>query len=359
MRTPSGMTRRSFTAGIGSIAAGIGVGAMSHQASADDGLLVMDWTGYDVNDLFLPYVEKYGGPPEFSLFGDLESAFQKIRAGFHPDIMHADHWYVPIQRDLFEPWDTSRLTNYPDLLRSLVDMPTLSHDGQLYGLPADWGINSICYRSDLVTPKEESWSLLWDPDLSDRIAMTDITYDVVSVAGLLLGVEDPFVDDESVQQAIAQKMREQRSLVRFYWSDPTELSQAMASGEVVAAFAWPAVYTQLKSEGYDVRYMRPKEGLLGWAEALMLMKDRSGDTQKAYDFVDAWLSAGTAKWIIENYGYGHANMVGIEMASDIVKADLFMEDPERTLAEAFFIRNMSPKVLSRYVEIFENVKAGG
>lgn len=93
----------------------------------------------------------------------------------------------------------------------------------------------------------------------------------------------------------------------------------IALAPAAKVFGEDAVYTQLKSEGYDVRYMRPKEGLLGWAEALMLMKDRSGDTQKAYDFVDAWLSAGTAKWIIENYGYGHANMVGIEMASDAVR----------------------------------------
>jgi len=86
----------------------------------------MDWTGYEVPELFQPYIKKHGAAPDITIFSDLEEAWQKIAGGFRPDIMHADHWQIPARRDtgMFEPWDTSRLPNFADLMPDLVNLPT-------------------------------------------------------------------------------------------------------------------------------------------------------------------------------------------------------------------------------------------
>lgn len=34
--------------------------------------------------------------------------------------------------------------------------PGSVHGGEQYLIPTDWGINSICYRTDMVEPKEMS-----------------------------------------------------------------------------------------------------------------------------------------------------------------------------------------------------------
>lgn len=322
------------------------------------GLTVMDWTGYEIPELHQPYIAKHGASPDITVFADLEEAWQKIGGGFQPDVMHADHWQIPARRDLFEPWDTSRLAHFGDLMPELVNLPTLQRDGQQIGIPVDWGINSICYRTDLVTP-EEAWASLWDPALEGRIAMTTQMNDAVAIAGLAIGVPDPFVDDPAIMAAIEAKLAEQRPLLRFYWSDPTQLSQAMATGEVAIAFAWPAVYKELKAQGVPVAYMRPREGVLGWAQGMLLMRDRAGDTQLAYDFMDAWTAPETGRWLIENYGYGHANMRATEGVAPEVLADIAMDDPARTLATSAFIREMAPEVQQAYVAMYERLKAGG
>ena len=224
---------------------------------------------------------------------------------------------------------------------------------------SDTVLARLLYRTDLVTLEEESWASLWDPALEGRIAMTGQMNDAVASAALALGIEDPFVADAEVQAAIEAKLAEQRPLLRFYWTDPTQLSQAMATGEVAIAFAWPAVYKELKAQGLPVRYMRPKEGVQAWAQGMLLMADRDGDTQLAYDYLDAWLDAATGRWLIENYGYGHSNAKAIEGVDPAILDDLMLADPVETLSTSFFTRNMPPEVQSAYVAMYERIKAGG
>jgi hypothetical protein len=89
------------------------------------------------------------------------------------------------------------------------------------------------------------------------------------------------------------------------------------------------------------------------------MKDRGGDDQKAYDFVNAWTDPGTGRWLIENYGYGHANRKAVEGVAPDVLADIGMADPLQTLATAAFTQEMAPEVQQAYVAMYERVKAGG
>ena len=57
-----------------------------------------------------------------------------------------------------------------------------------------------------------------------------------------LGIPDPFdmTDDEMAQ---VKACLASSAPLRFYWTDPTELEQAIAAGEVVAAYAWAASAT--------------------------------------------------------------------------------------------------------------------
>jgi spermidine/putrescine transport system substrate-binding protein len=124
--------------------------------------------------------------------------------------MHADHWQIPPRRELFEPWDTTRLEHLSNMMPELLNLPTLQHEGKQFGIPADWGINSICYRSDLVNIEEESWASLWDRSREGRIAMTAQMNDAVLAAALALGIPNPFVSDPQIMSAIETKLREQR-----------------------------------------------------------------------------------------------------------------------------------------------------
>ena len=57
---------------------------------------------------------------------------------------------------------------------------------------------------------------------------------------------------------------------RFLWKDPTEINQALASGEIVAAYAWNETPKTLKEQGIPAAYAIPKEGIFTWLCGLTL-----------------------------------------------------------------------------------------
>src|SRR5690606_39857569 len=100
---------------------------------------------------------------------------------------------------------------------------------------------------------------------------------------------------------------------KFLWNDSSEVQQAMASGEIVAAYAWNDLVANLRAEGIPVELAAQKEGMFTWFCGLTLLNTGKADQQAAYDFIDAWLSPETGKALIEGSGYGHATSKAFEI----------------------------------------------
>ena len=122
------LSRRRFTKGL--LAAGVAVtttplASTRAMAAPEDQATYFTWGGYDIPELFQPYEAKNGEMPNFAVFGASEEALTKMRGGFVVDVSHPcnagmNRW---IQSGLFQPIDTSRLSNWPDVIPSLVDLP--------------------------------------------------------------------------------------------------------------------------------------------------------------------------------------------------------------------------------------------
>ena len=111
--------------------------------------------------------------------------------------------------------------------------------------------------------------------------------------------------------------------MRLIWSSETNLWEAFGSGDIWIAYAWPNDWVQMKKKGLPVVYMRPKEKPIAWVGMFMLLKD-TPRPQLAHAYVDAWSSTPSAKWLEDNYGYGHANTrraAGVERPAEGAAAD--------------------------------------
>ena len=62
----------------------------------------------------------------------------------------------------------------------------------------------------------------------------------------------------------------------------------------------------MKKKKLKVVYMHPKEKPIAWVGMFMLLKG-TPRPHLAHAYVDAWSSTKSAKWLEDNYGYGHAN----------------------------------------------------
>jgi len=324
------------------------------------------WSGYEIPEFYPEYMAKHGCLPNFSMFGDEEEAFAKMRAGFAPDVMQPCSYKVKQWYDagLLAEIDTSRLTHWPQLIPALVDMPVGVQDGTRVFVPTDWGLTSVTFRTDLAPEyvDDPSWGILWDEKYAGRLSMIDSLIDGVAVAGIYTGVPNPFnLSDPADMETVREALQVQLPLLRYYSNSMTDVENSLASGELVAAATWNSSWVALKDQGLAVEFMTPKEGPMTWVCGVV--RNPANDTQGAemvalaYEVIDNMISPEAGAWEIENYGYGHSNTEAFKIVGPEKLAELGLPaDPGPYLAAGIFQEAMVPE--DKIQVMFEEVKAG-
>lgn len=358
------LSRRDFTRALGAVGLSItALPMLRSPAKAAANLTVFGWAGYDVPELFPAFVEKYGEAPEYPLFGSEEEALQKLLAGYQVDVMHPCSYNCKRWRDagVLAPIDTSRLSNYADIWPKFQEIPQTKADGKTWFVPFDCGNASILYRTDLVDPADvadPSWALLFNEKYKGRLSMYNTDTTLIEIAARVLGLPNfNSLSDEELE-LVRPMLVKQQSLMRFYWDDATQIEQAMASGELVAAYAWNGSVKALREQGVPVEYMIPKEGILTWVCGLTMSSSPIGDEQAAYDFIDAMISPEAGEFLIAEQGYGHSNRKAYERVDPKVLADLGFDNAEEKFALATVSDEADEPYRSKYIALVEQVKAG-
>ncbi len=331
-------------------------------AAAADQATFFTWGGYDVPDMVGSYIKKHGEPPNFATFGCSEETLTKRLAGYVADVSHPCNQAIPrwVATGLFRTFDTSKLSNWPDVMPELWNLEGNVVDGKPYMAPVDWGRTSITYRTDLVDlqGQEESWEILWDERYKGRLGMLASGGDAWWCGAIYAGVDFHEIATEENFKKVAALMRKQRPLIRTYTDDTTSLEQALASGELVAAMTWDSSAVVLKGEGIPVTFANPKEGALTWVCGAMMHKD-APHPDKAHDIVDALLSTATGKWLIGENGYGHSNTKSFGLFSDDELAELGLSrNPADILSAGKFQVPQTQEFETAMNKEFEKIKAG-
>ncbi len=359
------LSRRAFTTALSALGVSLVVSPMAAgkaQAAAADQATYFTWGGYDVPEMFGPYIAKHGEAPNFATFGGSEEALTKMRAGYVVDVSHPCNQAIPrwVATGLFQTIDTSKLSNWPDVMPELVNLEGNLEGGKPYLMPFDWGRTSITYRTDLVDlqGQEESWSLLWDERYKGRLGALASAGDTWWCGAIYAGIDFNEISTEENFKKVAALMREQRPLIRTYTDDTTSLEQALASGELVAAMTWDSSAIALKGQGVPVTFANPKEGALTWVCGAMIHKD-APNIDKAHDVIDSMISTESGKWLIGENGYGHSNTKSFDLFTDEELADLGLSrNPADILAAGKFQVPQTQEFETAMNDEFEKIKAG-
>ena len=338
--------------------AGAAEAALERLTAESGRLRVLDWAGYG-NDggqaMFAQYVKKYPqNKPQFTVMANEGEALAKMKGGLKPDLFRPYVGWVKYfaESGLVEPWDPKLITNLKHLNPVMVKAG--QYKEKQWGITEDWGFDSILYRTDKVKPKERSWNLLWDERYKGKIAWYDDPVEMLVVAGYYLGFKHPYDQTDAELKQSQKLLISKKHLVRMIWSSETDMDNAFVSGDLWIAYAWPNDWVIAKSKGLKVVYMYPKEKPISWVGMFMLGKG-TPRPQLAHAYVDAWSSAKSGKWLEDNYGYGHANLLARPSSSDLLRA-LELTNP-KAVAEpnAHFDRDVPRRAL--YAKLWDEVKA--
>ncbi len=353
--------RKCKNTGVSLLALMLATGAVS----AEDGeLTVFDWSGYEDPSFHAAYVEKYGDSPTFTFFGDEEEAFQKLRSGFTADVSHPCSQSVVKWQEagLLKPLDTSRIPDWDNVLPGFKAMSNLmtTDDGQAWMVPFEWGNTALTYRTDNVDEADvQSLMAFADPKFEGRVSIGDSVDDAYALASLAIGLTDWSQMTDAQFEEASDFLRKVHSNVRLYWTDNTELSQAMAGEEVDIAWAWNETATTLQADGVPVKIKQDtNEGLSTWVCGYVLLEGGEGNEDKAYDFINATLAAPVSEYIVTEWGYGHANAAGMAAIDpEVLEASGYgslSEFVDKTLFQSPVPEELKQKMIAE----FEKIKAG-
>lgn len=335
-------------------------GASALAGGAD--LTVFDWSGYEDQGFFADYMEKYGAAPSYTFFGSQEEAFTKLQSGFAADLAHpcSDAVRKWVAADLLVPLDTSRLKNWDELLPEIKEVDGITIDGQVWMMPFEWGNTGLIYRTDKISDDKISLQLLADPAYKGKVAIPDAASSAFALASLATGNKDNYtkLNDDQFKQA-ADFLRAVHPNVRFYWADASQMDQAMASGELEMGWAWNQSELNLIWNGTPAKMMRDiDKGIATWVCGYVHLKSATAPVDQIYDQLNALSAPASGKYIIENWGYPHANAEAFKIADqDLIKQYGF-DDPKSFFEGSLFFDAVEPALEARMLKEFERIKAG-
>jgi len=331
----------------------------------DSELTIFEWAGYEDPNFHPKYTEKFGDSPTFTFFGDEDEAFEKLRAGFKADLAHPCSQSVVKWREagLLQPLDTSRIEGWNDILPGLMAMKNLATtpDGKAWFLPWDWGNTALTFNTEKVSEDDvKSLKAFADPKFEGRVTIGDNVDDAYALASLAIGLKDwTQMTDEQFAEA-SQFLRQVHKNVRLYWTDNTEIVQAMAGGEVDLAWAWNDAGTQLALQGTPVKIKRDtEEGISTWVCGYVLLKDAPGNVDKAYDFLSAVnTDPRVANYLVNDWGYGHGNTKAMAEVDPKVLEEKGYGNVDQFVDKTLFQAPVPPELKLKMIAEFEKIKAG-
>jgi putative spermidine/putrescine transport system substrate-binding protein len=208
------------------------------------------------------------------------------------------------------PVNTDLIENYADVFDALKDQKHNSVDGQMYGVPHGRGANLLMWRTDVVEPAPDSWSVVWEADspYKGKVTAYDGPIYIADAAVYLMAtqpdleIQNPYALDDEQFQAAIDLLKQQRELVGEYWSDYTKELAAFKSGDSVVGTTWQVIANLAAADDVPVETTLPKEGSTGWSDT-WLIHSKAKHPNCMYMWMNHIISpkanAGVAEWFGE------------------------------------------------------------
>ena len=356
MLLPRGISRRKMLRLLGLAGAAAAMPAAMRPALAQSkSLTLFTWSTWGEPDFVSTAKDKIGLDLKPTFYSSSDEMMAKLRGGgtkLYDMIVPVQNYIEPAAKaGLIEPFDPAAFTYSKDIFEQFSTSPQWRVDGKLYGIPFVWGANAMAFNRK-ETGDLDSLGALFDPKFKGRIAMRDEPEDTLAVGALQLGIKRPYAMEEKELQEVKKLLISQKPLVRAYWKNVADVQNMLASGEVVVAWSFLAVIAPLLKAGVDVGWVWPKEGAIGWSEAISAVKGTS-KFKLVQEYANFTLSPEYGEMMARTTRYAPSSKAAISHLEPQLVKDLGIDIDK--ISRLIF--KELPKDKSRWNEIWNEVKA--
>jgi len=272
------------------------------------------------------------------LISDDSDAYIKVKAGGGAwDVSSEDALWVPkfYKEGLIVPFDIKSFPVSKQLYSVALDIPFWKVGSNQMGYPFGWSSLQIYYNPKYVSPKPDSYHALLNSKYKKKIVLENQPTDLMAMAGLATGAKHPYNMTTADISRAKQFLKQLKPNILKLVSQNTEVVRALSDGS-----AWLTIENLgtdarvADAKGPQILSADPKEGLYGWMDAEMLLKE--SPNQDAFEkFINTMEQA---PWIAKNF-LANGRPLFNEKAYKILvntghkdRADrFFYSDPERPL----------------------------
>jgi putative spermidine/putrescine transport system substrate-binding protein len=300
------MRKRRAAAAIASlalfVAACTGGGATGSPAPSVPGELgdtegalnLVAWAGYVEEDWVAPFEADTGCQVNATLGNTSDEMVTLMKTGNYDGVSASGD----ASNRLIAGGDVSAVNldlipNYANVFEGLKNKPHNTVNGVAYGVPHGRGANLLMWRTDIVDPAPDSWSVVFDPDspYKGKVTAYDAPIYIADAAVYLmatkpeLNISNPYELDDAQFTAAVDLLKQQRTIIGKYWSLYTDEIAAFTAGDTVVGTTWQVIKNVLDGESVPVEVTLPKEGATGWSDTWMI-----SSTAKNPNCMYAWMN---------------------------------------------------------------------
>lgn len=304
----------------------------------EDTLNVFSW-GYYIDYALEPFEKEYGVKVNIEYFDNVPDQMNKLKTAgegqYDISFLGVENYQKFHDLDLVEPLEINKLENWDNIYQGLKNLvyeysdKVFSEEGKVVTIIYAWGTTGIIYNNEKITEPIDSWASMWDEKYAGKIAVLDSVEDTQRCTALYLGLDINDFSEEAIEK-IVNVWKEQKPLIKTYWSTGEDLIQFFEIEEVWLTNGWDGVARGMIADGYPISYVIPKEGASAWVDGPFLVKG-APHPNLAYKFIDWLTNPDIQLRMTEEIMYSPSNSKVREMVDDETAAFLAIDNEDRIL----------------------------
>ncbi len=350
------------------------MGAMAGAAQADDKVLhVYNWSDYIAPDTIANFEKESGIKVVYDVFDSNETLEAKLLAGKSGyDVVVPSNNFLAkqIKAGVYQELDTSKLSNYSNLNKSLLKAVSVSDPDNKHAFPYMWGSIGIGYNPEKVkaalgVDKIDSWDVLLKPEniaklKSCGVSFLDSPTEMLPIALHYLGLPTDTQKKDELKKAEELFLKIRPSIGYFHSS---KYISDLANGNICVAVGYSGDIQQAKSRATEaggkvkVAYDIPKEGAGSFFDMLAIPKDAE-NVDAAYKFLNYLLKPEVMASITNAVRFPNGNSAATSLVDKDITNDPGIYPPADVQAKLYAIADLPAATQREMTRSWTKIKSG-
>lgn len=269
MRTHTMFTKVTKKAGVLAIAA-----MFSASAFGAEELNFYNWVDYTPDDLIAKFEKETGIKVNLDTYDSNETLLAKLKSGatgYDVVVPSQNFVTIMISEGMLEKINTKNMSNYKNVDKRWQNPPW--DPTQEYTAPYQMGTTSFSINMDGYDGPANSLKEFFEPNesVSGKVQVFRTPDEVIPLALMYLGYPQCNEDPRQMRD-VQELLLKQKPHVKTYNSETMVTN--LSSGEILVSSQWDgySMKTRLRDGVTQLKYVHPKEGIIGWFDSLVVPK---------------------------------------------------------------------------------------